>query len=584
MQEYPSPSLAPQRRKLAISQFSRAVGVSLTALALALAPLGAFQSAASAAEIDPIKSIATSPDPGSVLVGAAIPMDIAVTVPDSATTGDTFSVDFDSNVAGVSSSLDLKDDQGATIGSCVTNATRLKCTLSSYVETHVDVTAFIRITVTAKAPTGGAGLTWVTGAGAVHQTGTEILPLPSGIAQGLYKAHSISSNGSITYRIGIGGRNLTANNFQVADAYDSRVVIKKNSISARHFWKEPDGTLKDEFLPQSAISVNFDDANHGFVVSFSPDVVKNSTLDSYQLNYSAFPDDSLEDGDIVTNVATSGTERAVHNLVFTGVGGGGGGSIGSISWSKVDEAGVRLAGAAFKLAGPNGYSEVIQDNGPLDQDSRDGEFSVGSLPKGDYSLVEESAPEGYEMSDVTLTTTLASGSMTQALGGVVNRKISVPVDMGSLAWSKVDPKRNLLSGSEWLLAGPGGAETIVVDNGTNDADPRAGHLRVPDLAQGKYVLSETRAPEGFQLSKKTYPAEISANDMDIDLGGVENLPVKTTPPPVTPPSSNNGGTLAVTGGADPLPWLPIAAGTLLLGLALLASAQLAARKKSSLRS
>ncbi|WP_143469815.1 MULTISPECIES: Ig-like domain-containing protein [unclassified Leucobacter] len=164
---------------------------------------------------------------------------------------------------------------------------------------------------------------------------------------------------------------------------------------------------------------------------------------------------------------------------------------------------------------------------------------------------------------------------------VVNR----PPAKGQLAWTKVDPGGTLLSGSEWLLTGPNGDETKVFDNALNDTDPRAGYLRVSELPQGDYTLKETRAPDGFQLSEDVLAAEISHDRLVIDLGAVENLPIKTTPPtkssPSPSPPGSNGGDLAVTGGTDALTWIPVAVGALLLGLTLLGAARLDARKKQS---
>jgi len=69
-----------------------------------------------------------------------------------------------------------------------------------------------------------------------------------------------------------------------------------------------------------------------------------------------------------------------------------------------------------------------------------------------------------------------------------------------------------LPGSEWTLTGPDENTSItVVDNGANDQDPKPGKIRVAGLKWGSYTLTESKAPEGFDL-----PSDLPTRTFTID--------------------------------------------------------------------
>ena len=70
---------------------------------------------------------------------------------------------------------------------------------------------------------------------------------------------------------------------------------------------------------------------------------------------------------------------------------------GAILVQKNDQNGVGLAGATFRLTGPNGYN-VVSDPTPSN-----GKVSFTDLAYGTYTLSEESAPEGYVKDNHTET-------------------------------------------------------------------------------------------------------------------------------------------------------------------------------------
>lgn len=133
--------------------------------------------------------------------------------------------------------------------------------------------------------------------------------------------------------------------------------------------------------------------------------------------------------------------------------------------------------------------------------------------------------------------------------------------LGSVVWSKVDGAGTVLSGSEWLLTGPGlpsGGLTVtdcVAAASTactgRDVDPSAGGFRIADLLWGDYELRETRAPAGYVMSPTVQRFTIGSatgqgGSTAVDLGRIINA--QRTPPtlPLTGGLGSDG--FAIAGG------------------------------------
>lgn len=242
---------------------------------------------------------------------------------------------------------------------------------------------------------------------------------------------------------------------------------------------------------------------------------------------------------------------------------------GTISWDKVDADGTSLlAGTAWKLIGPAVPAGTIVSDcaaatcpvGPYkDQDPAAGKFKLTGLSWGTYSIVEESVPAGYHKLTDTFTfptvgplhleSRLAKldGKVTDA-GAIINKRLT-----GSVTWKKVDAdNKEALSGSEWNLTGgsglPLGGVTIVdcVANSADqcpkapnatyyDSDPTAGSFKVVgiDWATDQYVLKESKAPAGYQLSQEEHKFSITPKALHYTFGtafenekqGVPDLPL-----------------------------------------------------------
>ena len=79
---------------------------------------------------------------------------------------------------------------------------------------------------------------------------------------------------------------------------------------------------------------------------------------------------------------------------------------GTVSWRKTDTENNPLAGSSWTLAGPDGQSRTITDNGEGDEDPTAGSFRVTGLDMGAYTLTESQAPSGFRKDDTSHPFTL----------------------------------------------------------------------------------------------------------------------------------------------------------------------------------
>ncbi len=117
---------------------------------------------------------------------------------------------------------------------------------------------------------------------------------------------------------------------------------------------------------------------------------------------------------------------------------------------------------------------------------------IKNLTPGKYTLTETIAPDGYILSDETITFTVKSdGSVTKV------KMENTPKDKPVVVISKVDSTTGEeLAGAHLELRDEKG-NLIEAWVSTNES-----HV-IEGLAPGKYTLTEVIAPEGYELSKET---------------------------------------------------------------------------------
>ena len=180
---------------------------------------------------------------------------------------------------------------------------------------------------------------------------------------------------------------------------------------------------------------------------------------------------------------------------------------GSVSGKKYDEDGNALGGALigiFKTGTEEFTAETaIQTTTSAD----DGSFSFEKVPYGTWLIREIESPTGFVLSDEEIPVTI---------GGVEN---NVEVELvnefitGSIELTKVDedyPDNKLTGAVFEVYADKNG------DGKLDDGDELLGEMaelgdgvyQMSDLRYGKYLVRETKAPEGFLLDTNVYPVSI----------------------------------------------------------------------------
>lgn len=212
----------------------------------------------------------------------------------------------------------------------------------------------------------------------------------------------------------------------------------------------------------------------------------------------------------------------------------------------------RAVSAVLRAQGSvlNAVNETVSTK--VDEDTAAGKFKVSDLANGTYHLKEKTAPNGYEVSNMVYTITIANGSATwkPAFGSDnADNKIANTRKTGSVTWTKVSSdtnNANPLPGSQWTLkqtktfswdngvakytdvtpATTLGTVTDCVNDENNvadcstqtgayvDLDGDSGKFKISGLGWGEYELVESKAPDGYDLDNTPHKFRIGPLEGD----------------------------------------------------------------------
>jgi uncharacterized surface anchored protein len=160
------------------------------------------------------------------------------------------------------------------------------------------------------------------------------------------------------------------------------------------------------------------------------------------------------------------------------------------------------------------------------------------LPEGDFTLVELSAPRGFQLDERPIPVKIKSGETTERV--IINKPVKEnepaptpkPEDKpGRLVVVKeAEGNRNRLAGAVFGLFD---AETNhKITELTTDAGGRA----ELEIRAGEFYLRELQSPTGFRLSSERIPFKVNSGKITELTVVNKPLPVTTTPEPTPTPT------------------------------------------------
>ena len=158
---------------------------------------------------------------------------------------------------------------------------------------------------------------------------------------------------------------------------------------------------------------------------------------------------------------------------------------GTVKGLKLDENNEPLVNAVFGLFKPD-CTEFTEENALMTAKSNDkGCFSFADIPFGEFLVCEIEAPTGYILSDKVYQVNITEDGQTVEITAE-NKPITVE-------FSKRDTEGNELKGAKLQIVDEkGNVIEEWISDGTN-------HI-VKKLKAGKYVLTETAAPDGYEIA------------------------------------------------------------------------------------
>lgn len=136
--------------------------------------------------------------------------------------------------------------------------------------------------------------------------------------------------------------------------------------------------------------------------------------------------------------------------------------------------------------------------------AQDGTEIFKNVEYGEYTLKESKAPEGYNLSDKTYKVIVNEHRDETLVFEYINTKIR-----GNIEFIKADEEDQGLPDAEF---------TIYKKSDTKFANPidttisdENGLVKFEDVEYGKYIIKETKEPEGYNLSSELIEVEIKEN-------------------------------------------------------------------------
>ena len=189
---------------------------------------------------------------------------------------------------------------------------------------------------------------------------------------------------------------------------------------------------------------------------------------------------------------------------------------GSVSGKKVDENGEALAGAVIGIFKADETEFTAEHAFMTLKSGEDGSFAFKKVPYGNWIVKEIEAPEGFVLDGTAHAVTIAQNEQ------VIEVEITNEYIHGNIRLTKVDADYpdNKLTGATFEVY-----KDVNGDGKLDDKDELVGNLEetsvgiyeMQELLYGKYLVKETKAPEGFVLDDGVYSVSITEDEKTYDV-------------------------------------------------------------------
>lgn len=189
---------------------------------------------------------------------------------------------------------------------------------------------------------------------------------------------------------------------------------------------------------------------------------------------------------------------------------------GSVSGKKVDETGEALAGAVIGIFKADETEFTAEHAFMTVKSGEDGSFAFKKVPYGNWIVKEIEAPEGFVLDGTAHAVTIDRNEQ------VIEAEITNEYIHGNIRLTKVDADYpdNKLTGATFEVY-----KDVNGDGKLDDKDELVGNLEetsvgiyeIQELLYGKYLVKETKAPEGFVLDEGVYSVSITEDEKTYDV-------------------------------------------------------------------
>ena len=189
---------------------------------------------------------------------------------------------------------------------------------------------------------------------------------------------------------------------------------------------------------------------------------------------------------------------------------------GSVSGKKVDENGEVLAGAVIGIFKADETEFTAEHAFMTVKSGEDGSFAFKKVPYGNWIVKEIEAPEGFVLDGTAYAVTIDQNEQ------VIEVEITNKYIHGNIRLTKVDADYpdNKLTGATFEVY-----KDVNGDGKLDDKDELVGNLEetsvgiyeMQELLYGKYLVKETKAPEGFVLDDGVYSVSITEDEKTYDV-------------------------------------------------------------------